>query len=180
MIMNSNVKNKQKTNSVREVSFFPMQQLRQEADSLFDEMMRSSAFPFKWFGSSAPRQLQRQLATEQKAFFRPSLNVSGSDKGYLVSVELPGVEEKNIKVEIMGRSLIISGEKKHHEEQKKQEAGYYYAERSFGQFKRVLEVPCDSLFADITAEYKDGVLNINIPRNQQPEEKTKKIEISKE
>ena len=179
MIMNSNVKNKQKTNSVREVSFFPMQQLRQEADSLFDEMMRSSDFPFKWFGR-ASGQLKRDLPIEQKAFFRPSLNVSGSDKGYLVSVELPGVEEKNIKVEIMGRSLIISGEKKHHEEQKKQEAGYYYAERSFGQFKRVLEVPCDSLFADITAEYKDGVLNINIPRNQQPDEKTKKIEISKE
>ena len=179
MIMNSNVKNKQKTNSVREVSFFPMQQLRQEADSLFDEMMRSSDFPFKWFGR-ASGQLKRDLPIEQKAFFRPSLNVSGSDKGYLVSVELPGVEEKNIKVEIMGRSLIISGEKKHHEEQKKQEAGYYYTERSFGQFKRVLEVPCDSLLADITAEYKDGVLNINIPRNQQPEEKTKKIEISKE
>ena len=179
MIMNSNVKNKQKTNSVREVSFFPMQQLRQEADSLFDEMMRSSDFPFKWFGR-ASGQLKRDLPIEQKAFFRPSLNVSGSDKGYLVSVELPGVEEKNIKVEIMGRSLIISGEKKHHEEQKKQEAGYYYTERSFGQFKRVLEVPCDSLFADITAEYKDGVLNINIPRNQQPDEKTKKIEISKE
>ena len=179
MINNSNIKNKQRTNSVREVSFFPMQQLRHEADSLFDEMMRASAFPFKWFGRP-PRQAQRRLKAEQKAFFRPSLNVSGTNKEYLVSVELPGVEEKNIKVEIMGRSLIISGEKKYQEEQKKQEAGYYYTERSFGQFKRVLEVPCDSVFAEITAEYKNGVLNINIPRTQQSGEQTKKIEISKE
>ena len=180
MISNSNVKNNQKINSVREVSFFPMQQLRQEADNLFDEMMRSSSLPFKFFAGNVSKSLQRQAESEHAALFRPRLNVSGTEKEYLVSVELPGVEEENIKVEVMGNSLIISGEKKHAEEHKRQEAGYYYAERSFGQFKRVLEVPRDSLSAEITASYKNGVLNISIPRKQESGEQVKKIEIIKE
>ena len=180
MISNSNIKKNQRVDSVGEFSFFPMQKLRQEADSLFDEVIRSTSLPFNLFAGRAPKQSQRPFKMEQEVFFRPSLSVSGSEKAYQVSVELPGVEEENIKVEIMGQSLIISGEKKHEEEQKNQEIGYYYVERSFGQFKRVLEVPSDAAVADITASYKDGVLNINIPRNEQLAEQTKKIEISKE
>lgn len=179
MLSTRNIKNNQNQNSVREVSFFPMQQLRQEADNLFDEMMRFSRLPYKGV-AHAPNALQKTLKTEQEAFFRPRLSVSGSKEAYLVSVELPGVEEQNIKVEIMGKSLIISGEKKYEEEQQKQGTGYYYIERSFGQFKRVLEIPCDSVVAEVTASYKDGMLNITIPRKQELAEQIKKIEISKE
>lgn len=178
MISNSNVKNSQRSALVRELSFFPMQQLRQEADSLFDERMRFRGFPSNLFSSSFSKQPQPQFKVEEDAFFLPRLNIIGTEKQYLVSVELPGVEEENIKLEVIDNSLIISGEKKH--EQKIDEAGYYHMERSFGYFKRVLEIPSDALSAEISAEYKDGVLNINIPRTTKVAEQAKKIVISKE
>ena len=180
MISNTNVRKNQSRNLLREGSFTPMQQLRVEADSLFDEMIRSTNFPWIFFGDDGSKQPACRAQALPKSFFRPSLNVIGTDLEYKVSVELPGVAEQDIKVEVMDKALIISGEKKHEQEQKNEETGFYHMERSYGQFKRVLEVPADAVTTKISAAYKDGVLNINIPRKEQVAAQVKKIEISKE
>ena len=106
------------------------------------------------------------------------MNITGDEKAWHVSVEIPGVEEKDIVVEMKENSLIISGEKKQEREEKDDEKGVYHMERSFGSFRRVVTVPEDVKADEITASYKHGVLDISLPRQEQVLEEPRKIEIT--
>jgi HSP20 family protein len=103
------------------------------------------------------------------------LDVGATDKEYTISVELPGVDPKDVKLELSGDTLKISGEKKQETEHK--EKDYYRIERSYGSFQRVLSLPEDADGDAITAEYKNGVMKIAIPRRQADAKDTKRIEI---
>jgi Molecular chaperone (small heat shock protein) len=84
--------------------------LGSELDRMFDEMLDSTAFPFGLMTAFAPA-LPRGKAV-QEGFIQPRMNITGDEKAWHISVEIPGVEEKDIVVEMKENSLIISGEKK--------------------------------------------------------------------
>ncbi|WP_222937654.1 Hsp20/alpha crystallin family protein [Spartinivicinus ruber] len=109
--------------------------------------------------------------------FKPSVDISAKDIEYLISVEVPGVEEKDIKLEIKDHTLVISGEKKQEKEDK--EEHHYRVERSYGCFQRVLAIPEDASTEEINASFKNGVLSITLPRRELPNRKAKQIEIKK-
>jgi HSP20 family protein len=92
-------------------------------------------------------------------------------------VELPGVNPGDISIEVRDNTLIIQGEKKseHTEENKKN--GYYQTERTYGSFRRVIELPDDAAEEAISASNKDGVLKIAIPRKEKSAAESRKIEI---
>jgi HSP20 family protein len=92
-----------------------------------------------------------------------------------VSVELPGVDENEIQIELVNDTLKIKGEKKQQKEEK--ERNYYRMERSYGSFQRTLSLPEDADQDDIKAVYKNGVMNITIPRKAASKTETKQIEI---
>ena len=117
----------------------------------------------------------------QSPVLRPSLDVTGNDKQYTVTVELPGVDEKDLRVEMENNSLRIFGEKKQEFEEEgegENKGGYYRMERSYGSFQRVLTLPDDVDASAIKAAHKDGVLTITLPRKEEALPESKVIAIN--
>jgi HSP20 family protein len=117
------------------------------------------------------RHFGRQVAD----FFAPSSEAASSEDAYEISVELPGVEEDEIHVEAHGRRLTIAGEKKTEREGK--DKNYYFSERIYGSFKRTFSLPEDADPGAITAEHKNGLLKIVVPRTRPQKGAARKIEV---
>jgi HSP20 family protein len=106
---------------------------------------------------------------------RPQVDIGASSDEYSISVEIPGVTEKDIALEVLGDSLIIKGEKC--QEQESRDKSYYRVERSYGSFQRLLSLPEDAEHDKISAVFKNGVLTVSIPRCRTASAQVKNIEI---
>lgn len=145
-----------------------------EIDRMFDMMMDAATSPFGLLASLAPARPRTK--TVENRFMQPRMSIEGDETAWRVAVEVPGVDEKDLHVEMKDNTLIISGEKKYQAEGTN-EKGIYHMERSFGSFRRVVAVPEDIKAEAISASYKNGVLEVTLPREPK-EEKLRKIEIT--
>ena len=108
----------------------------------------------------------------------PSLDIATKDKEYVITVEVPGVDEKDVKLEVTpDGTLTVSGEK--HKETHKGILGTARVERSYGIFRRVLSLPDDADRDAVTAFFRNGVLTITCPRRVEAKEPARQIEIQK-
>ena len=105
--------------------------------------------------------------------FSPAVDIAEEDVQYLVKVDLPGVSKDDVKITMEGNLLTISGEKKEQKETKK--SNYHSLERNYGSFSRSFTLPTTVQGDKVEAEYKDGVLNITLPKAE--EAKRKQIEV---
>lgn len=105
----------------------------------------------------------------------PMTDVSESEKALEVSVELPGMDEKDIDVSLTEDALTIRGEKK--SETEENEKGYYLSERSFGSFHRSIALPAGVDTSKVDAKFKKGVLTITLPKTPEAQEKVKRISV---
>jgi HSP20 family protein len=105
----------------------------------------------------------------------PSVDVTEDDKGFNVTVELPGMDEKDVAVSVADRVLTIRGEKK--EEKEKKDKDVYRRERAYGSFRRVMELPADVDAENIAASFKKGVLTIALPKSKEAQAKVKQIPV---
>lgn len=94
--------------------------------------------------------------------FSPQVDIVDGEKEVKVSVELPGLDEKDIEVSLSHDMLTISGEK--HQEKEDKGKNYYRMERSYGSFKRSIPIPCEVKTEAVDATFKNGVLNIVLPK----------------
>ena len=119
------------------------------------------------------------LATSDKSSFSVSSNVSETDKEICITADLPGVEEKDIDVSISGDRITIKGERKSEQEEKKEDDGreFHRVERSYGSFQRSMSLPFKIDSDNVTADFKNGVLTVNIPKPPEEIQNTKKIEV---
>jgi HSP20 family protein len=99
----------------------------------------------------------------------PAVDLYEKDDCFVIKAELPGVDKNDIKVDLKDRVLTLSGERSYDNEVK--EENYYRKERSYGKFQRAFALPADVDSDKITAEFKDGVLQVEVPK---PEEKKAK------
>ncbi len=143
---------------------------RTEMDALHRNIDR--LFADAWGGSFAPSLLSETWATGK---ITPRLDVAENEKAFHVSVELPGMSDKDVAVTVDGRVLTIRGEKKEEKEKKDKET--FRRERAYGAFRRTIELPDDVDSAKIEAKFKDGVLTIDLPRTQQAQERVKQIPV---
>jgi len=105
--------------------------------------------------------------------FMPAVDVRETDKEVLVEAELPGIDPKEVQVEIENDALHVRGERTHEEERKR--GGYVHTERYYGRFERYLPLP-DSIDKDkVEAAYKNGVLKIKIAKR--PDAAPRKIDV---
>jgi len=104
----------------------------------------------------------------------PKLDISEGKKDITIKVEIPGIEAKDLDISIDGRLLTIRGEKK--QEQKEKEETYYRVERSYGYFKRTIELPAEVHANKVDASYKRGVLKMKLRKLK--ESKTKRIKVT--
>ena len=105
----------------------------------------------------------------------PAINVSESDDALEVSAELPGIEEKDVSVELDEGVLTIKGEKREEKEEKKKD--YHLVERAYGSFRRSITLPRDIDAAKISAKFSNGVLHVTVPKPARAKRKTKKIAV---
>ncbi len=139
--------------------------VRDQFDRMFDNMMRGWPMPWR----DAPRL---DLSGVE---FAPRVDTAETDTAYEVTAELPGVNEKDIKVSLEDNVLSISGEKKaEHEERKKD---YVMSERSYGSFKRAFTLPDNVDAEKIAAKFEKGVLKVTLPKTTPTPSKQREIPI---
>lgn len=141
----------------------PFYSLQRQMNSLFDDFF--SGFDM----------VPRSLKTGGFASFIPSVDVKESDKEFTIRAELPGVEEKDIEVTVANDAITIKGEKREEKEDKSK--NYYYMERSYGSFNRVIPLSSETDANKAEASFKNGVLNITVPKNQTAKAKGTKVPI---
>jgi HSP20 family protein len=103
----------------------------------------------------------------------PSMDVSETDDAIQVHVDLPGIKAEDVDVEVRGNMLQIIGERK--EEKEKKGKTWHRTERRVGKFARAMTLPCAVQEEKVQAEYRDGVLNITLPKAE--ESRTRKVAV---
>ncbi|MCH8125809.1 Hsp20/alpha crystallin family protein [candidate division KSB1 bacterium] len=122
-----------------------------------------------FFGNSLGR---RYNGSERTIY--PSIDLSESDKEFVVKAELPGVDKDNVKISLQENILTLHGEKNQEIEEKNE--NYRLNERVYGVFERSIRLPNSVDAKKIKAKFKDGILSINLPKSA--EAKLKEIPIS--
>jgi len=143
-------KREEKKVPVRREEERPIDVLQQDMNRLFDEFFRG--FGLAPFGALG----------ERWDIFSPRVDVVEGDEQIEISVELPGMDEKDIDVSLSRDVLTISGEKREEEERKGE--NYYHVERSYGSFRRSIPLPCEINADKAEAAFKKGVLTITLPK----------------
>ena len=106
----------------------------------------------------------------------PKIQVTENKDAINISAELPGIDENDLDLQISANGyLTICGEKKNSNSSSSKDA--YFSEISYGMFKRTIPLPWDLAFDNADATYKNGVLNVLIPKTQVEKQKFKKIAI---
>jgi len=90
--------------------------------------------------------------------------VEETDKDILVRVEVPGLDKKDCRITIEGNTLCVSGEK--HYERETRNSTYHVMERAYGAFRRNIPLPCNVDADRAEAHYRNGVLNIRLPKSE--------------
>ncbi|QGY39550.1 Hsp20 family protein [Pseudodesulfovibrio cashew] len=148
-------------------------------DRFHDEFDRMVESMFTGFGLPAEGGLfGAGEAGFGKVAIKPKVDVYGTEKEYVIEADLPGVEEKDLSIELKDDVLILSAEKRHDE--KTEEKGYYRVERSYGSFRRVFNIPEDADRENIRAKLTKGVLCVTMPRTRAVGGETRKIAVDSE
>ncbi|WP_101068810.1 Hsp20/alpha crystallin family protein [Roseovarius salinarum] len=119
----------------------------------------------------------RNFGTRVAEWLSPASDASASDDAYRISVELPGVSEKDIDISVHDGVVTVKGEKS----QEHQEEGdtWFFSERQYGAFSRTFRLPADADGDKIEAGLKDGVLTLSVPKRTPQSPEARKIKISK-
>jgi HSP20 family protein len=118
----------------------------------------------------------RGTAPADAAFFAdwaPPMDVQETDKEYLIKADLPDVKKEDVKVAIEEGILSVEGERNQEKEEKGRK--FHRVERAYGRFVRRMAVPTDVDATKVVAEFKDGVLNVHLPKA--PTAKAKTIDV---
>jgi HSP20 family protein len=131
----------------------PLALLRQEMDDLISQFWNGEQE--SWFTSS----------------FAPSVDLSESDNAFEIRMDIPGIEPKDIDVQVHGNAVTLSGQRKEEKEEKGKT--FHRVERRSGSFSRTLTLPCAVNEDEVAAEYTQGVLCVKLPKCD--ESKSKRV-----
>ena len=134
-----------------------MSSLQRQLNHLFDDLVT----PTKW--DDFPNLAQA-----------PAAELTETDEALHLKLEVPGMEAKDLEIQVTADSVSISGERK--EESKSKEKGVTRSEFRYGKFSRVIPLPVEIQNSNVTAEYKDGILNLTLPKSEA--EKTQVVKVN--
>lgn len=103
----------------------------------------------------------------------PAMEVSETSDAYIIRIELPGMKTEDIEVTLQDDILTVRGKRERSEERK--DETIHFVERSYGEFVRSLRIPADVNVNAIEASYKDGILEVHLPKSE--ERKPRRIEV---
>ncbi len=113
----------------------------------------------------------------EKAFTRvPAAELHETADAIHLKLEVPGIEAKDLDIQVTENAVSISGERK--SEKKSEENGRTVTEFQYGKFQRVIPLSARIQNTNVTAEYKDGILNLTLPKTQQEKNKVVKVNLN--
>jgi HSP20 family protein len=147
------------------------QGVHDEVDRMFDRFSRGFGFP------SMRRLFDASGFGVEPSFTlpTPAVDVSEDDNAYRITVELPGISEKDLDVSLSDDVITIKGEKREDKEQKQKD--YHLIERRYGSFQRSFGLPASVDREKIAASVDKGVLTLTLPKTADALKQQKKIEI---
>ena len=138
----------------------------EEMERRFEEFFRR---PFSLLG---PSWLPRLRMPEMEEL-SPTVDIFEEGSDVVVKAELPGMKKEDIEVKLTEGTITISGEKK--KEEKVEKKNYYRMERSYGSFTRAFSLPSEVQTDKAKAQFKEGILQIRIPKTEEAKQKEKKV-----
>jgi len=105
----------------------------------------------------------------------PSVDIQETETEYLLKAELPEIKREDVKVTVENGILTLQGERKHEKEEKNRK--FHRVERSYGTFLRTFTVPNDTDEAKVTADFKEGILRVHLPKTEKPRPKTIEVKV---
>jgi HSP20 family protein len=132
--------------------------VRREIESLFSRL----------FGRGA-------VEPSFSAGFSPAVDLCETAEEFTIKAEIPGIDAKDLEVNLVNDVLTIKGEKSEEKEEKKE--GVHKIERTFGSFSRSFKLNSEVQQDKIEAEYRDGILTLKIPKAEDVQEKALRIEV---
>ncbi|MFP4119070.1 MAG: Hsp20/alpha crystallin family protein [Candidatus Woesearchaeota archaeon] len=147
------------------------ERMHEEMDRLFSNMLERTPFGGRNL-LEGPDRSPAKLNTR-----KPLTDMWETGNEIRAQIELPGVNKDDIKIDVKDDGLEVSVEKEDKQEEKDEEKGYYSFERSYSGFYRYFPLPDNTDKENIEASYKDGVLDLKIPKKEVEEQEKKRIEV---
>ncbi|GCA77659.1 spore protein SP21 [Microcystis aeruginosa NIES-2520] len=145
---------------IRWEPFREVESLQKEMNRLFDRLVPTDVGDGEKMGLS----------------FIPAAEMTETPEAVQLKLEIPGMEAKDLNLEVTADSLTINGERK--SEIKTEEEGFTRTEFRYGKFHRVIPLPVRVDNNNVTAEYKDGILNLTLPKAEEEKNKVVKVSIN--
>jgi HSP20 family protein len=146
-----------------------------ETDWPLYSLQRAMNHIFQDFFSDGESFYSPAIFSEELSKFTPRVDLSETDKEYTVKAELPGINQNDIDISISRDMLTLRGEKK--QEKEENVKGYHRMERSYGSFCRTIALPTEIETDKAEATFKNGVLNIKLPKTKEAQQESKKLTI---
>ena len=105
----------------------------------------------------------------------PAAELTQTDDAVHLKLEVPGMEAKDLDIQVMADRVAIAGERK--SETKTEENGRTRSEFRYGKFSRVIPLPVRIQNTNVTADYKDGILNLTLPKSEEEKNKVVKVNL---
>lgn len=141
-------------------------------------LARSWNDPFDWMRSMLGWDPFREMQSYEgfgASAWNPDVEVKETKDAYVFKADLPGIQDKDLEISVTGNQISISGKREEERKEEEEEGRYYVAERSYGSFTRSFTLPQGADAESVTADLKDGVLTLNVPKR--PEVQARKISV---
>ena len=142
----------------------PMQELKD-----FENRLAS------WFGR-ASLSTNGEKEVMRLTEWAPLVDITEDDKEYVIKADLPEMKKDDVKVTIRDGMLTLSGERKYEKEEKNKK--YHRVERAYGSFSRSFSVPDDTDESKVSAQCKDGVIKIHLPKSEKAKAKAHEVKVA--
>lgn len=123
-----------------------------------------------------PAKAEGQKEAISVAEWAPLVDITEDAKEYLIKAELPEIKKEEVKLTVQDNVLSISGERKYEKEEKDKK--YHRVERAYGSFLRSFTLPEDADGTKVSAEYKDGILTVHLPKSEKVKPKSIEVKVS--
>ncbi len=129
--------------------------LRRQMDQVFDELTQTSSTEAAW---------------------TPAVELKDTGDALVLRAQLPGIDAKDLDIQVTKEAVSIAGE--HREEQKTEKDGFFRSEFRYGKFQRVIPLPVHVQNDRVSADYKDGILSLTLPKVEEVRNKAVKINLT--
>jgi HSP20 family protein len=138
--------------------------IRQQMNRLFDELTHG--------------EVSANLLPKMGVVWEPAIEIQETDTDIILKAEIPGVEAKDVEIEVSVDAVSISGE--HREEKRTEEKGWYRSEFHYGKFHRIVPLPTQVKNESVKAECVGGVITLTMPKIEKARRNVVKVDLSVE